>query len=84
MRIWVEGGVGHCFLVVGPDLEGSFLAGVLWEGVGFVHWHHLVGVLGANLDGVQNLVEENLVVNLGSSVGVDVVEVVLWAFLHLR
>ena len=84
MRIWVEGVVEHCFWEGGPVLEGSFLAGDLLEGVGFVHWHHLVGVLGANLDGVQNLVEENLVVNLGSSVGVDVVEVVLWAFLHLR
>ena len=84
MRIWVEGVVEHCFWEEGPVLEGSFLAGVLWEGVGFVHWRHLVGVHGANLDGVQNLVEENLVVILGSSVGVDVVEVVLWAFLHLR
>ena len=84
MRIWVEGVVEHCFWEEGPVLEGSFLVGGLLEGVGFVHWRHLVGVHGANLGGVQNLVEENLVVNLGSSVGVDVAEVVLWAFLHLR
>ena len=84
MRIWVEGVVGRCFSVGVSDLEGSFLVGGLLEGVGFVHWRHLVGVHGANLGGVQNLVEENLVVNLGSSVGVDVVGVVVWAFLHLQ
>ena len=61
----------------GPDLEGSFWVGGLLEEVGFVHWRHLAGVHGANLGGVQNLVGGNLVVNLGSSVGEDVVEVVL-------
>ena len=60
------------------------MVGVLWEGVYFVRCYRLVEVLGANLDGAQNLVEENLVVNLGSSVGEGVVEVVLWAFLHLQ
>ena len=84
MRIWVEGVVGHCFWEGGPVLEGSFLVGVLWEGVGFARCYRLVGVHGANLGGVQNLVGGNLVVIPGSFEGVGVAEGVLSAFLHLQ
>jgi len=82
VQIWVEGVVGRYFWVgVGP-LVGSFWVGDLWEEVGFAHWCRLVGVPLANLDVVQNLVGGNLGVNLGSFVGVGVVEAVLWVFLH--